>query len=112
MFCFDKPEQAMSRSTISKVAASVPPFDANDVFRRLLEAGDDGFLADEVLLQPGNITALLDEALASLKRSNRSLKSQVEAARAFHAKFAAALVDLEASQYETKAMVEDLVNGQ
>ena len=102
----------MSRSTTSKVVASVPAFDAEVAFRRLLEAGDDGVLTDEVLLEPDNAAALLDEALASLKRSNKSLKSQVVAARAFHAKFAAALVDLEASQHETKAMVEDLVNGQ
>lgn len=102
----------MSRSTTSKIAPPVPAFDAKDAFRRLLEAGDDDILADEVLLKPDNVTALLDEALASLKRSDKSLKSQVIAARTFHAKFAAALVDLEASQLETKAMIEDLVNGQ
>ncbi len=57
------------------------------------------------------IALIFDAALESLKHTNRALEGELAESREFNRDFLAGMAELGASQRDTRALIEGLVNG-
>ncbi len=82
-----------------------------ELLRRLEEPWRDG-LMDDLGDRDEAINRLLDLALRRLRRSGAAARRMVEDAERFRTEFDAGIVELQASQRRTRAVIEELVNGE